>query len=162
MRPVYAALFLALGAFPAVAQRVPAIVIPGKPGVPVIINGVDVSGAVIEGDFGLDRPRGVTPTVIFPPFAAPVAYNAGYDERGYFPAAGRRPGYGRLEIVPPPNRPLPRPAPSFYRRWSSDSASGPVTIEPPSYDLPDVVVAPTWRRHRGPRAHHSQTGAGRP
>jgi hypothetical protein len=29
------------------------IVIPGKPGVPIIINGVDASYAVVEGDWGL-------------------------------------------------------------------------------------------------------------
>ena len=31
------------------------IVIPGRPGVPIIINGVDASYAVVEGDWGLGR-----------------------------------------------------------------------------------------------------------
>jgi len=31
------------------------IVIPGRPGVPVIINGVDASYAVVEGDWGLAK-----------------------------------------------------------------------------------------------------------
>jgi hypothetical protein len=31
------------------------------------------------------------------------------------------PGYGRLEIVPPPNRPLPRPAQSYSRSWRMES-----------------------------------------
>ena len=30
-------------------------VIPGRPGVPIVINGLDVSYAVVEGDFGLAR-----------------------------------------------------------------------------------------------------------
>ena len=30
-------------------------VIPGRPGVPIIINGVDASYAVVEGDFGLGK-----------------------------------------------------------------------------------------------------------
>ena len=33
----------------------PVIAIPGRPGVPVIINGVDASYAVVEGDWGLDK-----------------------------------------------------------------------------------------------------------
>ena len=31
------------------------IVIPGRPGVPIIINGVDASYAVVEGDWGLGK-----------------------------------------------------------------------------------------------------------
>jgi hypothetical protein len=30
----------------------PVIVVPGRPGVPIMVNGQDVSGAVIEGDWG--------------------------------------------------------------------------------------------------------------
>ena len=41
---------------PARAQTGPVIAIPGKPGVPVTINGVIVDGAVIYGDWGLARP----------------------------------------------------------------------------------------------------------
>jgi hypothetical protein len=39
----------------------PKFVIPGKPGVPVIINGYDASYSIVEGDWGLDRPTGVPP-----------------------------------------------------------------------------------------------------
>src|SRR5271154_4112345 len=35
------------------------VVIPGRPGVPIVINGIDVSYAVVEGDFGLGK--GYTP-----------------------------------------------------------------------------------------------------
>src|ERR1043166_181830 len=40
----------------ALADSGPAIVVPGRPGVPVIVNGIDVSGAVVYGDWGLARP----------------------------------------------------------------------------------------------------------
>jgi hypothetical protein len=39
----------------ALADTGPLIVIPGKPGVPVIINGRDASYAVVEGEWGLAR-----------------------------------------------------------------------------------------------------------
>ena len=51
----------------------PVFVIPGKPGVPVIINGYDASYSVVEGDWGLDRPSGATdhcvPSTASPPRA---------------------------------------------------------------------------------------------
>jgi hypothetical protein len=46
------------------ADHVPAIVVPGKRGVPVIINGEDASGAIVIGDWGLYRPGHVAPIVI--------------------------------------------------------------------------------------------------
>ena len=122
MRLVQVALLLAVSASPALAQRGPVIVIPGRADVPVIVNGVDVSWAVVEGEFGLDRPGMVAPTVIYQPFLVPMAYGPGYATRGFFPQTGRRPGYGRLEVVPPPDRALPPRAPSFYRKWSNQSA----------------------------------------
>jgi hypothetical protein len=66
----------------------------------------------------------------------------------YFPKDGKKPGYGRLEINPPADRPLPPPAPTFYRSWSSQSGAGPVT-EYPAYPMPPVVIDPTFvgRRH---------------
>ena len=39
------------------------IVIPGRPGVPIIINGVDASYAVVEGDWGLGKDVQVQPTI---------------------------------------------------------------------------------------------------
>jgi hypothetical protein len=132
-RLLQAVLLLVAMASPALAQREPEIVIPGKPGVPVYINGIDASWGVVEGEFGLDRP-GTAPTVIYRPLVAslPVAVPA------YHPKTGQRPGYGRLEIVPPPDRPLPAPAPTYYRNWSSGSASGPVT-DYPSNSAPPVA-----------------------
>jgi hypothetical protein len=147
MRIVHAALLLAVSASPALAQRAPVIVVPGKPGVPVMMNGVDVSWAVIEGEFGLDRP-GTVKTVIYRPLAITVPYyGPGYDEPGYFPRTGRRPGYGRLEVVPPADRPLPPPAPTYYRSWSSQSAPTPAT-EYPQYSAPPVGVSVWGGRNR--------------
>ena len=39
------------------------VVIPGRPGVPIMINGVDASYAVIESDWGLARGFHMQPTV---------------------------------------------------------------------------------------------------
>jgi hypothetical protein len=51
-------------ATPARAQHEPVIVIPGKRGVPVFIEGQEASGAVVYGEFGLDRPGHMAPIVI--------------------------------------------------------------------------------------------------
>src|ERR1700730_13192743 len=49
--------FVLIGAAGALAgaDTEPVIAVPGRPGVPIIINGQDVSGAVIEGEWGLAR-----------------------------------------------------------------------------------------------------------
>mgnify|MGYP001179681257 CR=1 FL=1 len=143
MRHVPAVLLFAVAASPAFAQRAPEIVIPGKPGVPVYIDGIDASWGVVEGDFGLDRPGMVTPTVVYRPLTVALPSRV----PTYHPETGKRPGYGRLEIVPPRDRPPPPPAPTYYRNWSSGSAPGPVTDYPP-YAPPTVVVSPdSGRRH---------------
>jgi hypothetical protein len=152
MRLVGTALVLAITASPAFAQRAPEIVIPGKAGVPVYIDGIDASYGIVEGEFGLDRPGLMAPTVVYRPLllsypAAPVP--------GFFPKNGKRPGYGRLEIIPPANRPLPRPAPTYYRSWSSSSgASEPVTIMPPNYPMPNVDVYTGWGGYGGGGRRH--------
>jgi hypothetical protein len=128
----------------------PAFVIPGKPGVPVIINGYDASYSVVEGDWGLDRPGHVSPTIIFGPLIGPAP--ARY-RRGYYPAYGRQPGYGRFEIEPPANRRLPRPAQSFHRSWTSQSDPTPVTIEAPVVAAP-VIIAPQIDDHRQTSRRH--------
>jgi hypothetical protein len=147
------ALLFAVIATPAFAQREPEIVIPGKPGVPVMINGIEASWGVVEGEFGLDRPGAVAPTVIYRPLQVSVPYS----EPGYFPRSDRKPGYGRLEIVPPPNAPKPPPAPSYFRSWSSQSSSGPVTDYAP-YPAPPIVYSPTIENDRNhgqhPGHHH--------
>jgi hypothetical protein len=82
--------------------------------VPIFENGVDVSWSVVEGEYGLDRPNIVNPVVIYrmPPVVVPYPGRAALGP-AYFPRDGMTPGYGRLEIVPPPNRPLPRPSPKL-------------------------------------------------
>jgi len=144
MRLAYAALLLAVSTLPAFAQREPEIVIPGKPGVPVYINGIDASWSVVEGEFGLDRPGVMTPVVIYRPLLVYVPEGV---VPSYFPRDDQHPGYGRLEVVPPADRALPPTAPSFFRSWSSRSASGPVTEYAP-FEVPPVVIAPSFGRHR--------------
>jgi hypothetical protein len=125
-----------------------AIVIPGKPGVPVIINGVDASYAVVEGDWGLGSRLQPHPTVYGGRTIDPVP-NVGH----YYPSAGHMPGYGRLEIEPPANRRLPREAESYYRSWSAQSTP---QLEVPA-NPPPVIVAPQidydWQHGRHPRPH---------
>jgi len=153
MRSVPAVLLLAVTASPALAQRAPEIVIPGKPGVPVYIDGIDASWGVVEGDFGLDRPGMVTPTVIYRPLTVALPTRV----PSYHPATGHRPGYGRLEIAPPPNRVLPPSAPTYYRDWSIGSAPGPVTEYPP-YAPPAVVVSPDYGRRHSSKSDHADPG----
>jgi hypothetical protein len=112
------------------------IVIPGRPGVPVIINGLDASYAVVEGEWGLGKNIHVQPTVYGGYYIDPEP-NVGH----YYPSLGRRPGYGRLEIEPPANRILPKPAESYYQSWSAQSAPPKAQPEVPFYP-PPVIVAP--------------------
>jgi hypothetical protein len=149
-----AALVALLSASSVLAQTIPSIVIPGRPDVPVIINGVDASWGVVEGDYGLDRPIGMVPTVIYrpsvvvvpanaPPYRTPYINRAQQPSGGYFPHNDEKPGYGRLEVIPPPDRPLPPPAESFFQSWSSQSAPGPVTQYPP-YPMPQILWNGGW------------------
>jgi hypothetical protein len=124
----------------------PAIVIPGRPGVPVIINGGDASYCVVEGDWGLARPGHVPVTVVACPNFKPIP-----DETSYFPAFGRKPGYGRLEIEPPPDRKLPPPAPSYYREWSTHSDRVPASADPPAHVEINVEPRTQGRRRERPQ-----------
>jgi hypothetical protein len=148
-RPGAVALLLAVTASPAFAQREPVIVVPGRPDVPVIINGIDASWGMVEGEFGLDRPGAMAPIVIYRPLQVAVPYAV----PGYYPRDNRKPGYGRLEIVPPPGAPKPPPAPTYYRSWSSQSAPGPVTDYAP-YPTPPIVYAPNIDVDPNRRGHH--------
>ena len=124
---------------PAMASEGFDIVIPGRPGVPVIINGIDASYTVVVGEWGLGKGIHVQPTVYGGRYVD-VEPNVGH----YYPSLGRRPGYGRLEIEPPANRILPKPAESFHESWSAQSAppaAQPAQPEVPFYP-PPVIVAP--------------------
>jgi len=111
------------------------IVIPGRIGVPIIINGVDASYAVVEGDWGLGKGGQVQTRVYGGRYIDPVP-KVGH----YYPSAGLLPAYGRLEIQPPANRPLPQPAESYHQSWSARSPQ-PAQADVPFYP-PPVIVAP--------------------
>jgi len=84
------------------------IVIPSRPGVPVVSNGRDASYAVVEGDWGLSRP-GAVPITVFG--GSPILPKAVYTRRhSYLPKYGRVPERGRIEIEPAADRALPEPA----------------------------------------------------
>ena len=140
-----ATLLLAAAADPLTASETgPVIVIPGRADVPVILNGRDVAGAVVEGDWGLARPSNINPTVIYrlwpPPFVDGPA-------KHYFPSSGRPPRFGRKEADPPPGPQPPAQAREYQRSWSSQSEPLPATIPTP-YDGPPLLLAPEFR---GPR-----------
>jgi hypothetical protein len=117
MRAALALAMLIGTALPALAGEGFDLVIPGRPGIPIIINGVDVSYAVIEGDFGLGKSIHMQPT-IYGGRPIPPEPEVGH----YYPSAGLLPGYGRLEIEPPADRTLPKPGPSYHQSWSAQSA----------------------------------------
>jgi hypothetical protein len=132
------ALALLIGmTLPTVAGEGFDIVIPGRPGVPIIINGVDASYAVVEGDFGLGKGIHMQPTVYGGRY-----FDAEPEVGHYYPSLGHMPGYGRLEVEPPANRRLPQPAESYNRSWSAQSAP-PARAQPevPLYP-PPVIIAP--------------------
>lgn len=143
---------------PAVASdHAPALVIPGRPDVPVMMYGRNVAGFVVEGDWGLYRPGSVAPTII--PVYPRLLYwgQAGYadpywgawSDDHYFPKTGHRPGYGRREA----NDARPGPGPSYSRSWNAQSRDTPATSPtddqmPPMWLAPQVDAPPRSKRHR--------------
>jgi hypothetical protein len=120
--------FVALAPAAAYADSGPVIVIPSRPGVPIIINGRDASYAVVEGDWGLSRPGAVPVTVIG---GSPILPNPVYSRRNsYHPRYGRAPLRGRNEVEPPADRALPEPAEDFSRSWSTSSDPIPASDRP--------------------------------
>lgn len=127
-----------LGIAPARADHHPVVVVPGGDA-PVIIEGRDASGAVVEGDWGLYRPGQVSPTVFYPYFPGPDRWHT----RSYYPLTGKRPRSGRYEVIPSANRRLPPPAESYYRSWST--ASDPLAAQTEYPVTPPVILAPRLR-----------------
>ena len=121
---------------PALANDGFNIVIPGRAGVPIMINGVDASWAVVESDWGLAKNVHIQPTV-YGGRTVDLTPRVGH----YYPSAGHMPGYGRLEIQPPANRKLPKPAESFHQSWSAQSTPQPAQSDVP-FNPPAVIVAP--------------------
>lgn len=141
LRPALALGLIATSSVGASADFAPVYVIPSVPGVPIMIGHRDASYAVVEGDWGLGRPNHAGPTII---------RNWSHDgtPRGtarYFPSMGHQPGYGRLEVEPPPNRPKPARAESFRRNWSAGSGARPATEYAP-FNPPPVILAPREAR----------------
>ena len=114
-------------------------VVPGRANVPVVISGVDASYGYVEGDWGLQRGTRVQPTV----YGGRV-FDPQVRVGRYFPSSGEPIGYGRLEIEPPEDRALPKPAENFNQSWS-------VRPEPPApradvpFEPPTVIVAPPYQ-----------------
>jgi hypothetical protein len=130
---------------PASANDEFSVVIPGRGGVPIIINGVDASWAVVESDWGLAKNVHVQPTV-YGGRTVNLAPRVGH----YYPSAGHMPGYGRLEIQPPADRRLPPRAKSFHQSWSVQSAPQPAQSGVPT-NPPAVIVAPDIGASGSPR-----------
>jgi hypothetical protein len=113
----------------------PVIVIPSRPGVPIIVDGQDISGAVIEGDWGLARPGQISPRVIY-------RYNQGAligpAPAAYFPKTGRAPKVGRKEVDVPR---APEKPDTFFRSFGVQSDPTPVTPPGTQQQMP-IIVAP--------------------
>lgn len=139
------------------ADHQPAFVVPARPNVPVPINGYNAAWGVVEGDWGLYRPGaapGITviPSPYTPPLVPerPVSYRPA---RPYYPTLGTRPFVGRLEIEPPPDRPLPKPVEGYSRSWSVESPDVPPTQyapTPPMMISPEVNFNSPWGGGEGP------------
>lgn len=136
-------------AAPACAQTGPVIVIPGKPGVPVIMNGLVVDGAVVYGDWGLAKPNNsglIIEGVVSRP--APVASWA----PGYFPSSGELPRVGRQEAEPAAKT-RPQANTNYQRDWSIASEFKKPVTEYPPFDPPQVIEAPRGRNEQRPPLH---------
>jgi hypothetical protein len=142
------------------ADTEPVIVVPGRPDVPIIVDGQDVRGAVIEGDWGLARGHTGLTIIrplgpIYPGYAGRSMFVVPGPPVGrFFPGTGRAPRVGREEVIPPANRPLPPRAESFQRSWGIESQPLPADNAQPFYPIPPVGVGVgvDWdsKRH-GPR-----------
>jgi hypothetical protein len=152
-------LFGAAGA-QAGADTEPVIVVPGGPGVPIIVDGQDVRGAVIEGDWGLARGH-TGLTIIRPrgPIYQGTTGRSMFEREAprpavghFFPGTGRAPRVGREEVIPPANRPLPPKAESFERNFKAESQPLPANNEQPPFPMPPVGVGVDLDGRRdGPR-----------
>jgi hypothetical protein len=139
MRLAFALALLGAMTASAVADTGPVVVIPSRAGVPIVIDGVDASYAVVEGDWGLGKSIHVQPT-IYGGWPAGMPRPAGH----YFPRTGVRPGYGRYEVNTP-RRVLPG-AESYYRSWETESPRGYEQTVPS--DPPPIIYAPELRGRR--------------
>ncbi|MGD9923227.1 MAG: hypothetical protein AB7V13_17545 [Pseudorhodoplanes sp.] len=125
------------------ADHGPALVVPGRPNIPVPIQGYNAAWGVVEGDWGLYRPGAPPGVTVYPsPFVPPLEPERPVRYRPasrYFPTLGTKPFVGRLEIEPGPNRSMPKPAEGFSRSWSAQSMDVPPTQYAPS---PPMMISP--------------------
>ena len=162
---------VALGIVPAVAGIVdaradhgPVLVVPGRPNVPVPIQGYNAAWGVVEGDWGLYRPGAAPGITVYPsPFVPPLEPEKPVRYRkpvGYFPTMGVKPAVGRLEVEPPANRELPKPAEAYSRSWSAESPDVPPTQYAPTGPMmisPEVNIGSPWDEGgQNNRHHHPQ------
>ena len=147
MRAVYALMMLVGMPLAASANDGFSVVIPGRAGVPIIINGIDASYAVVESDWGLAKNVHLQPTIY-----GGRRIEAEPEVGHYYPSAGKMPGYGRLEREPPANRKLPPQAESYSRSWSARSAPPQPAAAVPFYPPTVIEAPPDYQRpqwHRG-------------
>ena len=121
------------------------IVIPGRPGVPIIINGVDASYAVVEGDWGLGKGVQVQPTVYGGRYIDPVP-NVGH----YYPSAGHRAGLRTSR-----NRTAGQPQAAAARRELSSVMVGAIRPAAAGAGRGAVLSAAGDRRAANRRARHA-------
>ena len=132
------------GCHAARADSAPVIAVPGHLGVPVIIDGIDATGAEVFGDWGLSRPghgsliiEGGTPM----PLQRPPPR--------YFPTSSTDsdPGARQPKATPSPSRATPPPArprasTDFHQSWSAGSSPTPMGVGPAIVVPPATVVPP--------------------
>ena len=134
------------------ADSAPVIAIPGHLGVPVIINGIDATGAEVFGDWGLSRPgqgsliiEGGTPMPLQrPPLRYFPTSNGVSDPDARQPKATPSPS----RAPPPPAR--PRASTDFHQSWSAGPApmgdeAPPAIVVPPRPPYPDRIPPGTAR-----------------
>ena len=139
---VAAGCWLVAGMAPLQASETgPVIVIPGRPGVPVIMNGQDVSYAVIEGDWGLARPGQNEPRILYRYGNGALI---GPSSGNYFPkTAVRRASAARKSIF----RARCVRQRSYHRAFGVQSDPTPVTPPQSMPQTPPIIVAPNMRHH---------------
>ncbi len=135
MRTILAAAVLIGGTWAAWADEAPAVAVPNRPDMPIVVYGCDAAYAVIESEWGLAKNVRIQPVVYG--CRAPHPRAVGH----YYPTVGRVPGYGRLEVEPPANRALPPRAESYRRSWSAQSAPPLVQPQVPM-NPPEIILAP--------------------
>jgi len=116
------------------ADHWPVFAMPGHPDVPVVVDGIPATGALVSGNWGLYLPGQIPPQVL-----APLYVPAPRRHPRYFPHADVWPRTGRQEVTGP--RYQPPPAPSYFREWNAGSGNEPATVSP-QYETPPVIVEP--------------------